>query len=272
MNFFRKRGSQGSPTASEQRELLVQKLKEIDEALQEIGIPSEAREGSAAATSEGAGKGRAPVAVKIGNSKMARESAGLVQQITTIVNTAYGCMRVDQEDVMDRLAMGDPGSSRANRVLHIAFLGERPVGCMSSTFRVPWAEAGCGHWGLLAVDADMQGKGIASAMVAAAESRLAGMSEQIQMEYEYTPGDALSERLLEWYEGRCGFRCLSGPPGRRRSEFRKCRKMISAEEQRLGQRQRLTDLRMEFAAELEALEGSGAAESTDMQTEGYCPS
>lgn len=193
--------------------------------------------------------------VVVGNAKMATEIPGFVERISSMVNRAYGYMRIDEDDVLDRLSMGDPGSARANRVLHIAFLGERPVGCMSSTFKVPWAENGCGHWGLLVVDVDMQGKGIASAMVKAAEARLAGVCDQIQMEYEFTPNDPLSERLLEWYEGRCGFRCVSGPPSRRFQEFRKCRKMISEEEQQRGRRQRLLDLRGDFSAELAALKG-----------------
>jgi len=251
-----KRRAEAPPEPAQQRQMLEEKLQQIDEALAMMGtLQSGVTAASTPATTATGNGSSSTVVVSIGNSKMAREIPDFVEAVTNMVNKAYGYMRIDEEDIMDRLQMGDPGSSRSNRVLHIAFIGKRPVGCMSSTFRVPWAEDGCGHWGLLVVDVSMQGKGIASAMVAAAESRLAGMCEEIQMEYEFTPGDALSERLYNWYEGKCGFRCVSGPPSRRRSEFRKCRKKISEAEQNQGRRQRLTDMRAELVAELAALQG-----------------
>eukprot|EP00966_Prymnesium_polylepis_P148247 3424522-Prymnesium_polylepis.1 len=94
--------------------------------------------------------------------------------------------------------MGDPGP-RANRVLHLAFRGERLVGCCSSTFQPPWTPEGCGHWGLVVVRLEAQGTGVASALVHAAEARLAGCCARVQIEYEYTKGEEYSERLLEWY-------------------------------------------------------------------------
>eukprot|EP00928_Gymnodinium_smaydae_P024207 TRINITY_DN19661_c0_g2_i1.p1 TRINITY_DN19661_c0_g2~~TRINITY_DN19661_c0_g2_i1.p1 ORF type:complete len:335 (-),score=77.20 TRINITY_DN19661_c0_g2_i1:230-1168(-) len=191
--------------------------------------------------------------VVIGDSNLARTNPAIVEQICSMVNRAYGYIRVDEDDITERLAMGDPGSFRGNRVLHLAMLGNRPVGCMSSTFRVPWAEEGCGHWGLLVVDEAMQGRGVASAMVKAAEARLATMCEEIQIEYEFTRGDALSERLLKWYEGRLGFRCAHGPPRGRGTEFRKCRKPIPEAAQRRGQTERLQALRADLSAELTKL-------------------
>lgn len=255
--MFLRRSKEPRVDPAEHKQLVEQKLAEIDAALREIGsAPSEMN----AAKDESAQEGdRAPVLVRIGTSKMAEENPLLVGTLANMVNQAYGYRRIDQHDVMERLAMGDPGSSRANRVLHIAFLGDQPVGCMSSTFRVPWAEPTCGHWGLLVVDVAMQGKGIASKMVSVAEARLAGVSEQIQMEYEYEPGDALSQRLYEWYEGKCGFRCASGPPGKRGAEFRKCRKVISPEARRCGQHERLNDLRLHLAAELSALQADAGS-------------
>lgn len=238
--------------APKQIVLLEKKLAEIDSALQEMGD-----EAVLAGAESEAGKQRPQVEVVIGNSAMVDEMPGLIKNICSMVNKSYGHMRVDEGDVENRLEMGDPGSSRANRVLHIAFMGDKPVGCMSSTFRVPWAEDSCGHWGLLVVDEAFQGKGIASRMVQAAETRLAGMCEQIQMEYEYTPGDELSERLLAWYEGKLNFRCVSGRPRGRGTEFRKCRKLISKEDSQRGRQQRLRELRIDFAAELAALRSTG---------------
>jgi len=237
------RTSQESPDASKRAALIEQKLREVDTALAELGdIPELAN--------RAAGE---DVAVVIGNSEMAARP-GFVASVVSMVNRSYGCMRLDEDDVMDRLSMGDPGSSRSNRVLHLAMVGSRPVGCMSSTFKVPWAEQGCGHWGLLVVDTTMQGKGVASAMVSVAERRLGGMCEQIQIEYEYTPGDVLSERLLAWYEGKCGFECVSGRPRGRGAEFRKCRKRIPKELQRVGERDRLRDIRTALTSELQTLD------------------
>ena len=98
---------------------------------------------------------------------------------------------------MNRLQMGDDGA-RANRVLHLAWRRGECVGVCSSTYQPPWCQEGCGHWGLVVAHVDHQGTGVASALVRAAEARLAGACEMIQIEYEYTPGDDYSERLYAW--------------------------------------------------------------------------
>ena len=59
-------------------------------------------------------------------------------------------------------------------MLHVATsLDGRVVGCCSSTLFTPWCEPGCGHWGLLAVGVSHQNGGVATALVEAAERRLA---------------------------------------------------------------------------------------------------
>ena len=118
--------------------------------------------------------------------------------------------------------MGTAGSVSSNRVLLLAYVGGtqgwinkpdayRPSffsfvpgklsGACSSTFSVPWADEGCGHWGLLVTDPSMRGKGeilltadihammhgccasvmigVASALVAVAEHRVAGQCSEV---------------------------------------------------------------------------------------------
>eukprot|EP00933_Yihiella_yeosuensis_P046104 TRINITY_DN41578_c0_g1_i1.p1 TRINITY_DN41578_c0_g1~~TRINITY_DN41578_c0_g1_i1.p1 ORF type:complete len:149 (-),score=19.70 TRINITY_DN41578_c0_g1_i1:30-476(-) len=122
---------------------------------------------------------------------------------------------------------------------------------MSSTFQPPWTESGCGHWGLLVVDTANQGQGIATALVSAAESRLASACHEIQIEYEYTPEHEYSERLKKWYEGKCGFKCVRGHSRGAGTQFRKCRKPVPPELARLGRLQRLRTMRAEVARKLE---------------------
>ena len=141
--------------------------------------------------------------------------------LVDIVNAAYGKRRVNASSMRHRLL------ARTNRVLHVAFDESGTIlGCCSSTLFVPWCGPGCGHWGLLAVDPTHQGRGVASALVAAAEKRLAaaGMSSA-QIEYSFREGEELSERLYTWYEGADGLR-YSGPR-RKKSGFRVCRKHLT---------------------------------------------
>ena len=88
---------------------------------------------------------------------------------------------------------------------------------------VPWQGPGCGHWGLLVVAVEAQGTGVGSALVAAAEQRLAASGLlYVGIEYHFCAGDPESERLLAWYEGKLGFR----GPRHRSSGFRHCRKEL----------------------------------------------
>ena len=82
----------------------------------------------------------------------------------------------------------------------------------------------------MAVRPDVQGTGVATALVAHAERRLAhaGLSK-VQIEYSYRRGDASSERLFSWYEGALGF---VGPTSRT-SGFRMCRKRLEPKGARL---------------------------------------
>mmetsp|Transcript_108820 Transcript_108820/g.336123 ORF Transcript_108820/g.336123 Transcript_108820/m.336123 type:complete len:191 (+) Transcript_108820:35-607(+) len=166
------------------------------------------------------------VVITIATSQNA--DASLVRAITTLINTAHGCRRISDLEVRRRVSMGDSGCC-ANRVLHLARRGDALVGCCSSTIQPPFTCFCCGHWGLLSVDPSAQGTGVASALVAAAEQRLARAGcLAVQVEYEHTAGDEFSERLRQWYEGRLGFRCVSGrpssTPGSR--EFRVCHKVL----------------------------------------------
>mmetsp|Transcript_43188 Transcript_43188/g.137348 ORF Transcript_43188/g.137348 Transcript_43188/m.137348 type:complete len:278 (-) Transcript_43188:66-899(-) len=246
--------------ADRHRAALKRRLEELDELLQELSR-DEAEEPAEAVAEPPAdpAKPRTPVSVIVGTSGLAAERPEIVKHLTQMVNRAYGYQRVDKHDIKDRLAMGDRGHG-ANRVLHIAFSGETPVGCMSSTFSVPWAEDGCGHWGLLVVDVERQGEGIASALVASAEERLASACVEIQMEYEFTHGEDYSERLKAWYEGKCGFRCVTGGSRGYGTEFRKCRKRIPAEQQRRARRQRVASIRAELAEQLASLEAAVTVE------------
>mmetsp|Transcript_31563 Transcript_31563/g.94320 ORF Transcript_31563/g.94320 Transcript_31563/m.94320 type:complete len:128 (+) Transcript_31563:318-701(+) len=73
---------------------------------------------------------------------------------------------------------------------------------------------------------DMQGRGIASALAAAAEARLAAAGcHSVQIEYEYL-GDAYSDRLFLWYESSAGFHCSQGKPRAGCHQFRRCRKRL----------------------------------------------
>ena len=90
---------------------------------------------------------------------MAVSDPHLIHSITEMVNHSYyhalkellppsqtSYERLSEEDVTDRLEMGDAGA-RANRVLHLAYREATVVGCCSSTYQPPWTPDGCGHWG-----------------------------------------------------------------------------------------------------------------------------
>lgn len=145
----------------------------------------------------------------------------LADTLVEIVNSAYGKQRVSDQDMRKRVV------ARTNRVLHVAFDQTGAiVGCCSSTLYVPWCGPGTGHWGLLAVSPAHQGRGVASALVAAAEKRLVveGMSSA-GMEYSFREGDELAERLYAWYEGADGLRYVCSKP--KQTGFRMCRKALT---------------------------------------------
>lgn len=266
------RVSHGSGNPADRSARLSQVLEGIEKQLEEFAAEEQAGEVDVP-TPPSTKPRECNLTVIIGTSKMAEDSE-MVARITEMVNESYfesikellhprqkSYERLSADEVVERLCMGDAGP-RANRVLHIAYLGEAPspssvVGCMSSTFQPPWTPNGCGHWGLAVVHKDHQGKGIASALVRAAEERLAGACDEIQIEYEYAAGHTFSDRLMNWYEGSLGYKCNSGrPAGFSRSggmEFRRCRKAIPEELQRRGQCRRLKALRDEISSELISL-------------------
>ena len=230
---------------------LETQLQEVDTALADSPPPpSLGREVSGA-----------DVIVTIGTSALVEQVADVVRRIEEVVNQAYTYRRVSRADVRDRLAMGDAGL-RANRVLHLAWRGDELLGACSSTYQPPWTPEGCGHWGLLSVIPEAQSTGVASALVRAAELRLAAACEMIQIEYEYTPGDEYSGRLLQWYEGKCGFECPSGPPrnDRRYTQFRKCFKRVGPELSAAGRHAHLTAMRAHIEREKGRLEAEAEAE------------
>ena len=218
-------------------------------------IDGEAQEDAGPARRISTLSSRDAVTVEVGTSALC--TGTFATQVSQMVNEAYGYGRLSPGEVRQRLGMGDAGEN-ANRVLHVAWRGDALVGCCSSTKQVPWCPTGCGHvcvataatqtampwrahalrkcalgcpppqWGLLVVAVEAQGTGVASALVAAAEERLmeAGLGS-CQIEYEYTCGDAQSERLYKWYEGTLGFHGGGAPTKTRgRCEWRRCRKRL----------------------------------------------
>ena len=137
------------------------------------------------------------MSVAIGTSQLARSSE-FVCSLVSMANRAYGHSRLSEADACHRLRAGDERPGR-NRVLHVATRDGRVIGCCSSTIFTPWCGPGTGHWGLLVVDPEAQGTGVASALVSAAEKRLSAEGcAQAGIEYSYQVGDPLSERLLAW--------------------------------------------------------------------------
>lgn len=148
-----------------------------------------------------------PVEVRIGTHADAKGDPTLANRIASLINEEFGSRRVDAVEIFERLTLA--GQSWENRVLHLATRDGALIGVCSSTIQPGWTAAGCGQWGLLAVTSGSRGTGVASALVAAAEARLAAADgcHSIEIEYEYTPGDEFSERLRAWYEGRLSFVC-----------------------------------------------------------------
>ena len=203
------------------------------------------------------------VHVTVGNTHLLQTHPDVLEQITNMTNAAYTLAnrdmlsdgetyeRLSVHETLERLRMGND-EPRANRVLHLAWRDGLLVGCCSSTYQTPWCARGCGHWGLMVVLPAAQGTGVASALARAAERRLAGLCSRVQIEYEYTPGHEHSERLLGWYEGSCGFECVSGRPRPSRgAHFRKCLKDIPESVRTEGRREYLHRLRACVLSELE---------------------
>ena len=142
----------------------------------------------------------AAVEVRTGSADDVQANAALPTRLSSMINEAYGTSRVDPVEIFERLRLD--GQEWPNRVLHLAYRDGALVGCCSSTVQPGWTEHGVGQWGLLAVEAASRGTGVASALVAAAESRLrAAGCTAIQIEYDYAAGDVYCERLRAWYEG-----------------------------------------------------------------------
>ena len=240
-----------------------------------------AREGAMEVTKEAEAS---PIEVVIGTSAMVQEDPTLPHRIATMVNTAYYASlqallptgvneyeRVSVEEVEERLEMGDAGP-RANRVLHLALRAGQLVGCCSSTYQPPWTPDGCGHWGLLVVDPAAQGTGVASAIVASAEARLAGACALIQIEYDYTADHPPSEKLRGMYEEKLGFTCSNASSRRRSrgaSEFRRCHKLIPAAMRRRERPvylRRLRETLVEEVAEVAARQPGGVDRIGTMMT------
>eukprot|EP00929_Paragymnodinium_shiwhaense_P015718 TRINITY_DN123814_c0_g1_i1.p1 TRINITY_DN123814_c0_g1~~TRINITY_DN123814_c0_g1_i1.p1 ORF type:complete len:326 (-),score=76.53 TRINITY_DN123814_c0_g1_i1:74-1051(-) len=241
-------------TSEAQEAAMKRKLQEIECLLAEMKAPEDpvvAAGGKVTVSGPSRhavvrfGEDRGEIEVIVGTSEHA-QMAGLIERISSMVAAAYSGKkkhkRLGRHDVVHRLQMGDAGA-QANRVLHLAFKAGELVGCASSTFQPGWTDEGMGHWGLLAVDPAHQGAGVATALVLAAERRLATACDSIQIEYEHTEGEEFSARLEAWYEGKLGFHCSRG--GRRQrgvTTFRCCHKAIQEVEQDRGKRRRLEDI------------------------------
>ena len=177
-----------------------------------------------------------PIRVVIGTSQYAAHAV----DIARMVNEAYGYTRCSADDITARLQAGE--SSEPNRVLHLAVnYAGAIVGCASSSLCTAWTPKCCGHWGFLAVMCSEQKGGIAGAIVAAAEERLAAAGcQHVQIEYEFSPSSPHSQRLCGWYEGPLGYKRHSSWLAARligmlighqpKSEWRSCRKHLARRE------------------------------------------
>lgn len=250
--------------AGPSRKQVLEKLQQIQELKQEVTAPEESgnfpRATGLSDRCHVKFEDGHEIEVIVGTSEHIQQS--LIESICRIVDAAYSGVgkhkRLDQYDAVDRLEMGDAGP-QANRVLHLAFKDRELVGCASSTFSPGWTPDGCGHWGLLAVHPDHQKSGVATALVIAAERRLATICGGVQIEYQYTEGDDFSRRLRDWYEGKLKFQggCLDLEPGQ--TIFRRCRKSIPAEEQQRGHFRRLEEIEKWLQLQLKEMESKDAA-------------
>jgi len=261
-------------------------LQSIESTLEEMAATAPA---DTTSTDEATTSSRSAVRVVIGTTQMAEDDPTLVDSITDLINSAYTKAlqemlpvgqryeRIDHDDVRNRLQMGDAGF-HANRVLHLAYRDDTLVGACSSTYQPPWTPDGVGHWGLMSVLPDAQGSGVASALIAAAETRLASRCQGIQIEYEYTRGHAFSQRLKDWYEDKLGFRC---PRARTRgggdTEWRTCLKPVDPALSRQQRGEYFRQVQSMIVAELaqlpdsveggEADEGEGSGGSNEDEEE-----
>jgi len=229
---------------------LLEELKVKEKALQDL--PAD----------ENASSGSSPVRVVVGTSALANEHRGLEERLTDMIHKSYGAVggtgprMLEMQPVSVRLQMGDSGV-RNNRVLHVAFRAGEVVGCISSSFRTTWTEPGVGHWGLLVVDLAAQGTGVASALVQAAERRIAEECHAIHIEYDFIAGEDHSTRLRAWYE-KIGYKQLGArpKPGPKGSEFAFCRKRFTKEQKQLGKTMRLRAEKHEIRSELLEVENA----------------
>merc|ERR1712151_15608 len=106
----------------------------------------------------------------------------------------------------------------------------------------------------MAVGPTFQGRGIATALVMAAERRLATVSAAIQIEYQFTVGDEFSARLMRWYEETLGFEGGPKPTRAGSRSFRRCIKRISEEEQMKGHQRRMQEVHSFLQEQVEAEE------------------
>jgi len=238
------------------RGLLLVRLQEVEELL---------KSNTAQGTHFDASVAGLDVKVVIGTTKLLGEHPELTDRLSKMINDAYAAvgghaLMLQQQPVLQRLRLGDGADARGdgimnrNRVLHVAFVGSEAVGCISSSKSTTW-KADMGHWGLLVVDLKMQGKGIASALIAAAEARVMESCASLQIEYEFRHDSEHSKKLEAVYAKR-GYKIVMKVPqgGVTPGEFRIAHKEFSLEDQLRGQSRRLLAERAEITALLPTVE------------------
>lgn len=164
----------------------------------------------------------------IASSELAKERPTVIDEIYTMLNFAYySAMKaifppdvrifggVNREDIQSLVQMGDyearkERGMRANRVLHLAFKDDILVGFCTSTLQSPLLQSRVGRLGLLVVHPDYHSAGVGTALIKAAEDRLADACAEIEIDYELTGSRGYAEQVREWYEDRLGFKELGG--------------------------------------------------------------